>query len=134
VIPGPLRRAPEPGEDDFAELDALAEASEPMLRGTEELLGRLVSTYGIALPPPPVVPPVEPLLQPNPFDPPSKLKETFDAQMKWFVDHLIREFRPLTEAVNAVYRRSKSWEAPVARQVHLDVARFRSRLIRTQAS
>jgi hypothetical protein len=134
VIPGPLRRAPESDEDDFAELDALAEASEPMLRGTEELLGRLVSTYGIAPPPPPVAPPIEPLPQPNPFDPPAKLKETFDAQMKWFADHVIREFRPLTEAVNAVYRRSESWEEPVARQVHLDVARFRSRLVRTQAS
>jgi hypothetical protein len=130
VIPAPLRRAPGPGEDDFAELDALTEASEPMLRGIEGLLGRLVSTYGIAPPPPPVAP----LPEPNPFDPPVKLKETFDAQMKWFADHVIREFRPLTEAVNAVYRRSESWGAPVARQVHLDVARFRSRLVRTQAS
>jgi hypothetical protein len=131
-IPGPLRRPPEPGEDDFAELDALAEASEPMLRGTEELLGRLVSTYAIARPPLPVASPIEPLPQPNPFDPPAKMNETFEAQMKWFADHVIREFRPLTEAVNAVYRRSESWEAPVARQVHLDVARFRSRLVRTQ--
>jgi hypothetical protein len=134
VIPGPLRRAPEPGEDDFAELDALAEASEPMLRGTEELLGRLVSTYGLAPPTLPLSPPIEPLSELNPFDPPAKLKETFDAQMRWLADHMIREFRPLTEAVNAVYRRSESWETPVARQVHLDVARFRSRLVRTQAS
>jgi hypothetical protein len=105
-----------------------------MLRGAEELLGRLVSPYGIAPPPPPVAPPIEPLPQPNPFDPPVKLRETFDAQMKWFADHVIREFRPLTEAVNAVHRRSESGEEPVARQVHLDVARFRSRLVRTQVS
>jgi hypothetical protein len=133
MIPGSRTGAPDRGDDEYAEFEALAEASEPMVRGTEEFLERVVATYEIELTPLPVAAPIELPPLPNPLDSPLRLKETFNALIKWLADQMIRQLRPLTVAVNAVYRRSESWETPAARQVHLDVTRFRSRLVRAQA-
>lgn len=121
------------GRDSYAALAAVAEVTEPLATRAEDLLNRIVATYGIDLAPTPPPPPIEPAPVLNPFSPPEKIKATQDAQIKWFVDHFVREIRPLSQAVNAVHRRSEDWSTPAARQIHLDVTRFRSRLGASEA-
>jgi hypothetical protein len=134
VILGPRAGGPEPGDDAYPEHEALEEASEAMVRGAETLLARLVVAYGIDLEPTPTIASVGSLAPLDPFASPGRKKEAFDAQITWSADQMLPQLRALTASVNAVYHRSHSWETPAARQVHLDVARFRSRLVRTRIS
>lgn len=57
------------------------------------------------------------------------VKAAQDAQIRWVVDGLVEHVRPLTGAVADVAALSEDWDGPAARQLHLDVARFRSRLM-----
>ena len=128
--PNPRKRVPDPRRAGVPEFEALAEVTEPLASSVEDLLERVLDTYSIELTPPPAPQPVDPAPRLNPFDPPARQAGAQKAQIEWFVDHLVREARPLAEAVDAVCRRSMSWETPVARQIHLEVTRFRSRLLR----
>lgn len=110
------------------ELEAISDVTKPLASRLQDLLDRLVSAYGLNLDPPPAVEPVGPAPRLIPFATPAQLEGMKDAHVRWFVDHLVRELRPLARAVEAVYHRSESWSTPSARQIHLDVARFRSRL------
>jgi hypothetical protein len=130
--PAPLRSQRDTGQDSYAELAAVAEVTEPLATRAQDLLDRIIATYGIKMTPAPPPPPVAPAPMLNPFDDPKTIKATQDAQIKWFVDHFVREIRPLTKAVNAIYRRSQGWSTPAARQIHLEVTRFRSRLITSE--
>ncbi len=89
---------------------------------------RLAAAYGFSAPPAPAG-----LVLKSP--PP--LRATFerhaaarqlDDTMRWFVDEFVLRIRPLLKAVAAADRRSADWATPAARQLHLDVRRFRSRL------
>ena len=132
---GPIRRhaGRDIGRDSYAALAAVAEVTEPLAARTQDLLDRIVATYDIELPPEPPSRSIGPAPMLNPFSPSETMKAAQDAQIKWFVDHFVQEIRPLTQAVNAVYRRSRDWSAPAARQIHLDVTRFRSRLSTSEA-
>lgn len=128
LIPRPRANRLDTSNDSYEALAAVAEVTEPLATRSQDLLDRIVAAYGIELPPASSPPPIGPAPMLNPFSPPEKLKATQDAQIKWFVDHFVREIRPLAQAVNAVYHRSENWSTPAARQIHLDVTRFRSRL------
>ena len=128
--PSSRKRLPDPRRAGVPEFEALAEVTEPLASSVEDLLERVIDTYEVELAPPSAPRPIDPAPRLTPFDPPARQAEARKAQIEWFVDHLVREVRPLTEAVDAVCSRSKSWETPVARQIHLDVMRFRSRLLR----
>jgi hypothetical protein len=56
-----------------------------------------------------------------------------DAQIKWYVAALTDQMRALQSAVRSVEARTAGWSTPAARQIHLDVTRFRSRLINEAA-
>lgn len=133
LSPRPLVAQRDTGRDGYAALAAVAEVTEPLAARAQDLLDRIVTIYGIELPPAPLSRPLEPAPMLNPFSPPETIKAAQDAQIKWFVDHFVQEIRPLTEAVNAVYRRSQAWSTPAAHQIYLDVKRFRSRLITSEA-
>lgn len=128
LIPGSRAGRSGSDADGFPELEAIAEVSGPLATRLQDLLDRIVSAYGLNLGPVAPAEPVGPAPPLNPFAPPTKLKETQDAQMNWFADQIVKELRPLARAVEAAYHRSESWSTPAARQIHLDVARFRSRL------
>lgn len=121
------------GRDSYVALAAVAEVTEPLVARAQDLLDRLVATYSIELPAEPPSRPIGPAPMLNPFSPPETIKAAQDAQIKWFVDRFVQEIRPLSQAVNAVFRRSQGWSTPAARQVHLDVTRLRSRLITPEA-
>lgn len=128
-----LRAQRDTGRDSYAALAAVAEVSEPLAARAQDLLDRIVATYSVELPPEPPSRPIGPAPKLNPFSPPETIKAAQDAQIRGFVDDFVQAIRPLTQAVNAVYRRSQDWSTPAARQIHLDVTRFRSRLITPEA-
>ena len=128
LSPGSRASRPDTGSDSYEALAAVAEVTEPLATRAEDLLDRIVASYGIELAPASSPSPIKPAPMLNPFSPPEKIKATQDAQIKWFVDHFVREIRPLAQAVDAAHRRSEDWSTPAARQIHLDVTRFRSRL------
>ena len=128
LTPKPRASRPDTGSDSYEALAAVAEVTEPLATRAQDLLDRIVAAYGIELTPASSPPPIGPAPMLNPFSPPEKLKATQDVQIKWLVDHFVREIHPLAQAVNAVHRRSENWSTPAARQIHLDVTRFRSRL------
>jgi len=133
-MPDSRRRMRDLGREGFPELEAVAEATEPLVTRTQDLLDRVLATYEIELAAMPPVEPIGPAPRPNLFDAPTRLKETQEAQIKWVVDNFVRDLRPLGDAVNSVCRRSESWQTPAARQIHLDATRFRSRLLRSHPS
>jgi hypothetical protein len=126
--PNPGRNRPDPSEAGIPEFEAIAEVIEPLASRAEDLLGRVVETYALEVAVTCAPEPITPAPRLRPFDPPAKQAEAQKAQIKWFVDLIVREFPPLAEAVDAVCSRSASWETPAARQIHLDATRFRSRL------
>lgn len=132
LSPIPRKAGREIGGDGFPELAAVADVTEPLAARAEDLLDRVIDTYGIGLPSEAPSPRVSPAPILNPFSRPEAIKATLDAQTRWLANHLIKEFGYLAEAVNPVYRRSQNWSTPAARQIHLDVTRFRSRLITTE--
>ncbi|MBA3329124.1 MAG: hypothetical protein H0T43_12565 [Solirubrobacterales bacterium] len=75
----------------------------------------------------PAIPPAPELLRL--FGDHAAATDQIDKQIKWWVDGLVAFARPLTQAVADVEDRSREWSTPAARQLHLDVVRFRSRLM-----
>jgi hypothetical protein len=131
LMPSSRNRASDLSREGFLELEAVVEATEPLVTRTQDLLDRVVVTYGVELAPMPPVESVGPAPRPKLFDSPAGLIETQKAQVEWLVDNIVRDLRPLADAVDAVCRRSKSWQTPTTRQIHLDATRFRSRLLRS---
>jgi hypothetical protein len=132
--PNPRKGRPDPSRTVVPEFEAIAEVIEPLASRTQDLLHRVVESYAVELTRTPAPEPITPAPRLKPFEPPAKRAQTQEAQIKWFVDLLVREFPPLAEAVDAVCARSESWETPAARQIHLDATRFRSRLFRMRSS
>jgi hypothetical protein len=127
-------RLPDPRRDGVPEFESIAEVTEPLASRAEDLLNRVVDTYGVELAPMPPLGPIDLAPRLNPFDSPAKNAEVQKAQIEWIVDRLVRQLRPLAKAVDAVCSRSEFWETPAAHQIHLDVTRLQSRLLRTRTS
>lgn len=107
---------------------SVLDVAHTLAQRTERMLDRIVEHHPDAAPQriaPPDLPPHPPTrLSPDP----QVLNAQASAQMKWGVDILIAYMRPLAHAVEALASASENWATPAARQVHLDVERFRSRL------
>lgn len=133
LTPVQLRARREMGRDSDAALAAVGEVTDSLATRAQDLLDRVIATYSVQLPPeaPPRSVGQAPML--NPFNRPAAIKAQQDAQIKWVVERFLAEMQPLKESVNAVYRRSRSWSTPATRQLHLEVTRFRSRLITAEA-
>jgi hypothetical protein len=134
LIPNPRKRQPDPSRTVAPEFEAIAEVTEPLASRAEDLLRRVVETYGVRLAPTPAPEPLTPAPRLKPFAPPLKQAEAQKAQIGWFVDIVVRQFPPLVEAVDAVCTRSELWETPAARQIYLDATRYRSRLFHMRSS
>lgn len=110
-------------------LSAVTEVSLALGDRAEALCDRIGATYGLVAP---AVSDAPAFVEPPglvPFSPPEVLKAAQDAQIRWIVDGLIEHVRPLTRAVADVAALSEGWDGHAARQLHLDVVRFRSRLM-----
>jgi len=108
----------------------LVESWESQLLGVERMLDRIVAAYGVVLDDEEPLAAVSEMPALRPSSGSRVMREALLAQERWYVDEFVRGARPLNLAVQAVYERTKPWVAgPAARQVHLDVARFRSRLL-----
>lgn len=110
-------------------LAAVTEVSLALGDRAEALRDRIGATYGLLAP---AVSDAPAFVEPPgfvPFSPPEVLKAAQDAQIRWIVDGLIEHVRPLTRAVADVAALSEGWDGHAARQLHLDVVRFRSRLM-----
>jgi len=118
-----------PQADVYSAVDAVRGVSLALADRADALLGRLISEFGLspAEVEPPAAIPAAPKL--NPFVGPAAIAEQVEKQMKWVVDGLVARARPLTRAVADVEALSRQWSTPAARQLHLDVVRFRSRLV-----
>lgn len=132
--PNPRKRNPDPSRAGVPEFEAIAEVTEPLASRTEDLFDRVVKTYAVDMAVNLAQDPITPAPRLEPFDPPAKQAETRRAQVKWFVDILVRQLPPLVEAIDAVCARSESWKTPAARQIHLEATCFRSRLFRMRSS
>jgi len=117
--------------DPYHAFDAVLGVGEALADRAEAMAQRIAAEYSIGMPEPPPPPKRPPMPKFRVPSDPGSLKKQQDAQIKWVVDGLVAEMRPLGSAVVAVQRRAQSWSRPAARQVLLDVTRFRSRLHRT---
>ena len=110
-------------------LTAVTEVSLALGDRAEALRDHIGATYGLVAPavsdPPTFVEP--PRLVP--LSRPKVLMAAQDAQIRWIVDGLIEHVSPLTRAVADVAALSGDWDGHAARQLHVDVVRFRSRLM-----
>jgi hypothetical protein len=129
-ISGRRRRTPDRTVDAYHAYDAVLEVSQSLADRAEAMAQRIADHCGLAVPEPPSLVRRPPMPKVGlPLDPQS-FKKQQDAQIKWIVDGLVEQMRPLGTAADAVERRAQSWSGPAARQVLLDVKRFRSRLHR----
>jgi hypothetical protein len=128
-------RRPERVEGVLLAGEAVSEHTLALARRAERMRDQIVRRAQID-------PPADPKPLP-PLPPLPKMALSFDQrvmaerqqqQIKWFVDAMVPRFRWLSEAVRAVERRTSEWSTPAARQVHLDVARFQSRLSRWESA
>lgn len=129
-ISGERRRTTDRTGDAYHAFDAVSDVGEVLADRVEQMARRIADHYSIAVPEPPPVerrPPMPTLGLPLA---PEAFKRQQEAQMKWFVDGFVAEAAPLGTALDAVGRRAQPWSGPAARQVFLDVTRFRSRLHR----
>jgi hypothetical protein len=81
-------------------------------------LGRTVETISSPIPP----------LRLSPD--PQVMRAQQDAQIKWMAEEMSKAMKPLAVALEDSHRRSTGWSTPAARQLHLDIARFRSRFFK----
>jgi len=124
---GSTRRRPRDAAGEPA-LHAVLHVSAALADRAEAMLNRILGRYNIVLSDAPPEAPLAPAPRLNPLHGPDALKAQQEAQMKWVVDELIRYMRPLAKAAAAVELRSQDWSTPAARQLSLDVSRYRSRL------
>lgn len=126
---GDLR--PERIEGVFLAGEAVAEHTLALATRVERTRDRIIAQMDIDPPADPApLPPLPPLPKAVISLDERVMAERQREQMKWTVDAMVPRFRWLIEAVRAVERRSAAWSTPAARQVHLDAARFKSRLSR----
>lgn len=116
--------------DAYAAAAAVAQVTERVTERVERMLDRIVAAYDVVLDDEEPLAAVSEMPALRLSSGPRVMREALLAQERWYVDEFVRGARPLNLAVQAVYERTKPWVAgPAARQVHLDVARFRSRLL-----
>jgi hypothetical protein len=109
--------------------EAVAEHTLGLAARAERMRDHIVARTGIEPPVDPEPPPSLPPLPKTVFSLDERVvAKRQQEQIRWVVDAMIPRVRWLLEAVRAVERRTASWSTPAARQVHLDAARFRSRL------
>jgi len=125
-------RAPFPGDlsgDAYRVSEALGEYTVALADRADRTLSQIVGASGIASPPDPSpLPPLPPVPQMTPLAGLLILAQQQQAQIKWFTDAFVPRWRRLSDAVRAVESRTATWASPAARQLHLDVARFASRM------
>lgn len=114
--------------DVYAAAASVVDVTAALATRAEEMCTRIVETCGVQLPPAPAYVPLVETPRMTPTLDGAVMRAQQEAQMKWFVDGFVRCVRPLMRAVGAVEQRSVDWSTPVARQLHLDVTRFRTRL------
>lgn len=119
----------DPARDVYHAGEALAEYTVALADRTDRVLNRIVAASCVVnLPDPPPLPPLPPVPQLTPFAGPLILAQQQQAQIKWFTDAFLPRWRRLSDAIRAVESRTATWTTPAARQLHLDVARFASRM------
>ena len=123
------RRRPDRSNDAYAAAGAVEEVTAALAQRAQEMLDRTVARSAVESPPQARPRPRFRLPQLRPTVDLRQLKRSQDAQMKAWVDEFSARVAPLTRAVDHVARRSAGWTTPAARQLHLDVVRFQSRLI-----
>jgi hypothetical protein len=128
----PLGRpaTPEISPEALAPANALVEVTLALADRAKRMLDLIVANTSVGVIRPPI--PARSALRPFPsfLDvSPAAWHEQQDAQIKWFAESAADKMRVLMDAVRAVETRSASWTEPAARQLHIDVTRFRSRLI-----
>jgi hypothetical protein len=128
-------RRPDRAEGVLLAGEAVAEHTLALAARAERMRDQIVARMAIDSPADPEPLPPLPALPKTLFSSDERvMAERQQKQIKWVVDAMIPRFRWLSDAVRAVERRSASWSTPAARQVHLDTARFRSRLSRWDAA
>lgn len=119
----------DPAHDVYRAGEALVEYTIALADRSDRALSRIVAATGIAYPPDPSpLPPLTPVPRLTPLAGSLILAQQQHAQIKWFTDAFIPGWRRWADAVRAVESRTATWMTPAARQLHLDVARFASRM------
>lgn len=109
-------------------MDGVGEVTQLLAARSRKMLDRLVVGYDLELgeePTPAALRSIPPLI---PLRPSTDMRESQRDQIRVAADNMIATMRPLALATNASYRRTRDWTTPAAKQLHLDIARFRSRL------
>lgn len=127
----PGRPPPRRHDAEYSAFDAVAEVSDALADRSAAMLDRILASYEMSLPAPAPETATGPLPRLDQQLGPAALEAQQGAQIKWVVDELVRRLRPLTRTVADVQKRSRDWSTPAARQLNLDVSRFRSRLVNT---
>ncbi|MGH2958266.1 MAG: hypothetical protein ACRDKE_01565, partial [Solirubrobacterales bacterium] len=109
-------------------MEGVAEVSKLLAARSRKMLDRLVGGYDLELADEPTAAELKSIPQLIPLRPSTDLRETQRDQIRAATDNIIATMRPLALATNAAYRRTRDWNTPSAKQLHLDIARFRSRL------
>lgn len=120
-------RAEEEQADAMVANRAVQEVSTALAVRVDRMVSRLSSATGITANSTPI-PPAPPMPCLNPLLGPASLRAQTEAQMRWVVDSMIVWMRPMARAVRVAEQMTLDWDRPSARQLHLDIVRFRSRL------
>ncbi|HEV7564388.1 MAG TPA: hypothetical protein VGO31_00315 [Microbacteriaceae bacterium] len=134
VTVGKRPRVRELSRHELAPSDALRDNTLALAARAERMVDRIIDGSPGATRPATLAPaalkPIPSFLDVSP----AVWREQQQAQLRWFVDALAGRTRALMPAVRAVETRTAGWSAPAARQINLDVARFRSRLMSEAAA
>jgi hypothetical protein len=106
---------------------AVHDVAEDLSRRAEEMASRIERAYGLTASPepvPPVIPPMPPLTLAGGL---AAMRAQQDAQVDWAGEKFAKAMRRLGDALIRLHARTEGWATPPARQVKLDVIRFRSR-------
>lgn len=109
-------------------MDSVGEVAEALAERTHQMLDRLIATYELPRPDEPANARLLPIPPQIPLRSAKEMHFAQDKLIDAIVENIRVTMRPLALATNAVFKRSRSWSGPAAKQLHLDVALFRSRL------
>lgn len=123
------RRPPDRAQDSYAAAASVQEVTRALAERAQQMLDRLLAVSEAELPPPPEPRPALSLPRVEKTSDPDQLRERMRALMQAFAAEFAARVAPLTRAVDDVAHRSSGWNTPAARQLHLDVVRFKSRLM-----
>lgn len=100
--------------DAYSAAAAVSELTEALRSRAEDMLARITAGFEIEVPPEEPTGPVRemPPLRIGPDL--AQMAAQLEAQERWYVDEFVRVARPLNRAVDALYRRTKSWEGHAA--------------------